>query len=329
MGEVVESEIPNGDAANGDGAPPEEPSPEADELPLSKNARKRLLKQQRREEKKAEKKKAEKEEKRRKAEERRREWQEKISSVETEEERAAIEESRLAARRERMEARAGERERKRQKLTKGMEEGQRIVVDLDFPGLMAPAEINSLMQQIMYCYAVNGRCDSPCHLCLTGCTGEIATQLQRIPGFDKWLIRKESKPYAEVFHDQKDSLVYLTADSDNVLEELDPSKIYIIGGLVDRNRWKGITMKKAKEDGIKTAKLPISDYLKMSTSMVLTVNQVVEILLRFLETKDWKNSFFQVIPQRKRCEAEDDEEEDEYDGDMKKICIEKSPEELE
>lgn len=124
----------------------------------------------------------------------------------------------------------------------------------------------------MYCYAVNGRCSSPCHLCLTGCTGEIETQLQRIPGFEKWLIRNESKPYADVFHDQKDSLVYLTADSDNVLEELNPNKIYIIGGLVDRNRWKGITMKKAKENGIETAKLPISDYLKMSTSMVRSLS---------------------------------------------------------
>lgn len=41
------------------------------------------------------------------------------------------------------------------------------------------------------------------------------------------------------------------------------------------------------------------------------MNQVVEILLRFLESKDWKKSFFQVIPQRKRGEAgsEDNAEE--------------------
>lgn len=37
---------------------------------------------------------------------------------------------------------------------------------------------------------------------------------------------------------------------------------------------------------------------------VLTVNQVVEIILKFLEAKDWKDSFFRVIPQRKRCDAD-------------------------
>lgn len=90
----------------------------------------------------------------------------------------------------------------------------------------------------------------------------------RIPGYDKWLIEKEDRSYVEALQDQKESLVYLTADSENVLDELDPKSIYIIGGLVDRNRWKGITMNKANEQGIKTAKLPIGAYMKMSSSQV-------------------------------------------------------------
>ena len=120
----------------------------------------------------------------------------------------------------------------------------------------------------MYCYAVNGRCSFPAHLWLTGCQGEMETQLQRLPGFDKWNIEKEKQSYSQAFSDQKDNLVYLTADSETVLDELDPTKVYIIGGLVDRNRWKGITMKKAEEQGILTAKLPIGTYMKMSTSQV-------------------------------------------------------------
>ena len=103
----------------------------------------------------------------------------------------------------------------------------------------------------MYCYAVNGRCTSPCHLWLTGCEGEMGSQLKRLPGFDNWIIEKENRPYIEALQEQKENLVYLTADAETVLEELDPKKIYIVGGLVDHNRWKGITMKKVEEKGIK------------------------------------------------------------------------------
>ncbi|XP_057471343.1 uncharacterized protein LOC130760150 isoform X2 [Actinidia eriantha] len=46
---------------------------------------------------------------------------------------------------------------------------------------------------------------------------------------------------------------------------------------------------------------------------VLTVNQVIEVLLKFLETKDWKTSFFQVIPQRKRCESASEEHKGDSD----------------
>ena len=55
-----------------------------------------------------------------------------------------------------------------------------------------------------------------------------------------------------------ENIVYLTADSPNVIEELDQSKAYIIGGIVDRNRHINLTFNKAKEQGIQHGKLPIT-----------------------------------------------------------------------
>lgn len=50
-------------------------------------------------------------------------------------------------------------------------------------------------------------------------------------------------------------------------------QVYIIGGIVDRNRLKGITYKKAEEQGIETGKLPLDQVVEMGgATRVLTVN---------------------------------------------------------
>jgi tRNA (guanine9-N1)-methyltransferase len=77
---------------------------------------------------------------------------------------------------------------------------------------------------------------------------------------------------------KKEQLVYLTADSSNEITDLDPKDVYIIGGIVDRNRHKELTIKKAIDQGIRHARLPISDYLSLNTSCVLTVNHVFDIM---------------------------------------------------
>ena len=64
------------------------------------------------------------------------------------------------------------------------------------------------------------------------------------------------------------------ADSPNELGDLDPGKAYIIGGIVDRNRHKNLCAVKAREQGIATARLPVAQFFKLSSSAVLTVNQV-------------------------------------------------------
>ncbi|KAF8806276.1 hypothetical protein BYT27DRAFT_7191602 [Phlegmacium glaucopus] len=98
----------------------------------------------------------------------------------------------------------------------------------------------------------------------------------------------------------KSTVIYLTADSEDELFELKPDETYIIGGICDHNRYKNLCLNKARDSGIRTARLPIGRYLaSLPTRKVLTVNQVFEILVKWVETKDWEQSLYSVIPKRK------------------------------
>ncbi|KAL1602776.1 tRNA (guanine(9)-N(1))-methyltransferase [Paraconiothyrium brasiliense] len=112
--------------------------------------------------------------------------------------------------------------------------------------------------------------------------------------------------------DEEGEVVYLSAESDNTLERLKPNSTYIIGGLVDKNRHKGLCYKRALDRGIKTAKLPIGEFLQMDSRKVLVTNHVLEIMLKWLEHDDWGKAFIEVLPKRKggvlKTEEENGEE---------------------
>ncbi|KAK4686939.1 tRNA (guanine9-N1)-methyltransferase, partial [Tremellales sp. Uapishka_1] len=96
------------------------------------------------------------------------------------------------------------------------------------------------------------------------------------------------------------SLVYLSADAEEELETLREDEIYIIGGIVDRNRHKMLCQNKATKLGIRTARLPIGTYLEtMATRKVLTVNQVFSILVEYIAHQSWSEALEIVIPKRK------------------------------
>ena len=67
-------------------------------------------------------------------------------------------------------------------------------------------------------------------------------------------------------------------DASEDLKSVDPSKAYIIGGLVDRNQHKKLCLDKAAGQGIATARLPLGSHLKMAGSPILTVNQVSSVV---------------------------------------------------
>jgi tRNA (guanine9-N1)-methyltransferase len=106
--------------------------------------------------------------------------------------------------------------------------------------------------------------------------------------------------------DEEGEIVYLSSESDNVLTTLKPNSTYIIGGLVDKNRHKGVCHKRAVERGIKTAKLPIGEFLEMKSRQVLVTNHVLDIMLKWLECGDWGKAFMAVLPERKGAKLRGD-----------------------
>mmetsp|Transcript_1756 Transcript_1756/g.2529 ORF Transcript_1756/g.2529 Transcript_1756/m.2529 type:complete len:331 (-) Transcript_1756:27-1019(-) len=204
------------------------------------------------------------------------------------------------------------RERKWEQRLKPAESSFKVCIDCSFENSMTKKEIGSLSSQIRYCYAINKKSYFPVYLSVSSLSGTTHENLTKCEGFpDNWRARAfdcSEKPLVEM-HTKKDNLVYLTSDSDNVLQELDNSKVYVIGGIVDRNRLKGATVNKAKELGIETAKLPIDDHLKLCATKVLTCNHVFEILLKFREHKEWKKALLDVLPARKDIKTTEEKEE--------------------
>ncbi|KAM4536801.1 tRNA methyltransferase 10 homolog A isoform 1-T1 [Odontesthes bonariensis] len=192
----------------------------------------------------------------------------------------------------------GQSARKRQR-REVMPSSLRLVVDCSFNSLMLIKDVRKLHKQIQRCYAENRRASHPVQFYLTSLGGQLKQSMdEKDKGWVNWKdISIKTEHYGEVF--PKEELVYLTSDSPNVLQELDPKRAYVIGGLVDHNHHKGITFQRAEELGIKHAQLPLSSFVQMNSRKVLAVNHVFEIILAYLEKGSWQEAFFTVLPQRK------------------------------
>lgn len=227
-----------------------------------------------------------------------------------------------------------------------------VIFDCDFEELMFDNELKSLGLQITRCYSDNRKADFRAHLALSGFGGKmkerfdgiLAKQYTSWKGFrffeedfvevaekaKEWMTGPEggevvgalkTSQEADKSSEQESTgdaeegeIVYLSSESDEILTHLKPNSTYIIGGLVDKNRHKGICHKRAVSRGIKTAKLPIGQYLEMKSRQVLVTNHVLEIMLKWMEFGDWGKAFMAVMPERKGAKLKSDMENREDAG---------------
>ncbi len=207
-----------------------------------------------------------------------------------------------------------------------------LIIDCAFDDLMHDRERTSLASQITRSYSDNHRAPFKAHLVISSFGGELKNRFDTVLNQhyknwkgvkvveedyvkaaaqpNEWMASEKGGKLAGAFAvdaqpeqsaelDNHGEVIYLTSDSEHTLDRLKPYSTYIVGGLVDRNRHKGICYKSACDRGIKTAKLPIGEYMDMQSRYVLATNHVVEILIQWLECGDWAEAFLKVVPKRK------------------------------
>ena len=133
-------------------------------------------------------------------------------------------------------------------------------------------------------------------------------------GFRNWDLHFREERYDTVF--SSDKIVYLSSEAEDVLDILQPHTAYVIGGLVDHNHHKGLCHQEATELGLKTARLPIDEFISMKTRKVLAVNHVYEILALVCQGKSWRDAFMEVLPERKEATALQLEEKHDDDDNV-------------
>ncbi|KAI9654887.1 MAG: tRNA (guanine(9)-N(1))-methyltransferase [Alyxoria varia] len=226
--------------------------------------------------------------------------------------------------------------RPRRKHVKSKQVPISLVIDCQFDELMTDNERVSLASQITRCYSDNRNSPFRTHLAVSSFSGKLKERFDTVlhanhktwenirfresdfvavaEESSQWMSGSKGSSLVGAFKQDADisdsietgknlegnrEVIYLTSESPNTLTELQPYSTYIIGGLVDKNRHKGICYKRAMDRGIKTAKLPIGEHLKMQSRFVLATNHVCEIMLKWLVLGDWTQALMDVMPKRK------------------------------
>ncbi|KAK8797422.1 hypothetical protein WA158_004630 [Blastocystis sp. Blastoise] len=189
-----------------------------------------------------------------------------------------------------------EKEQKHKELVDSLEHGQRICIDIQFADTMSPFEKNSLIKQISLCHRANRNSTNHISLNVCGLIPEEDETLSKSGG-KSWIVNYHKESIEKVFSPTE--MLYMSPDGPNILEKVDPNKVYIIGGIVDRTVNKNLSLTRATSLSIPAYRLPIKEYIPECTKPVLNINTMIEIFLDYLQIPDWKLCLQKCIPKRK------------------------------
>lgn len=189
------------------------------------------------------------------------------------------------------------------RLISAMLYGQKLVFDCGYDDYMSAHELSSCAKQLLFVFANNREHIDPFDLyfCNLPQSSRLMQYLIRsIPTVNQpeFPLNITPKSYLDLF--DKDRLVYLTPHCQNEMDHYDMNAVYIVGALVDKENHNPLSLAKAKREGLKMAKLPLSKHLKWGpgSGKNLNINHVFDILLTKRHTGDWAEAL-KHVPVRK------------------------------
>ena len=172
-----------------------------------------------------------------------------------------------------------------------------IVVDCGFQYVHCQKEhyASSRKSQIMQIHSSiaseNNPVSSKLHITREGCDDTLRMFTQ------KRNVRVTKKAVWEVF--PRDRLVFLTPDSDNILQDVTLDHVYVFGGIADRTEETCLTRDYAEKHGIRHARLPLFEATQVYLSSTLSIRHAVEVLLRYAATGDWFKAVVTSVPSKR------------------------------
>jgi tRNA (guanine9-N1)-methyltransferase len=173
-----------------------------------------------------------------------------------------------------------------------------ICIDAKFTHLLTDKERRGLRTQISHIYGFMRRIDKPCHLWVANLDDLMRNIMFSISNAKDWPIRYSRDAVLTLFPPDRHRVVYLSPDATELLDDVHADTVYVVGGIVDHNRLKNTTVAEAKELGLRSARLPIFETIKIKMNNSLNVNHVYEILCTQLATHNWAETFRKCLPKR-------------------------------
>jgi len=132
-------------------------------------------------------------------------------------------------------------------------------------------------------------------------SGTATALANTLIGQDKWVAfaSHEENP-AMAFAGETANMMYLSPDAEEVLSTVKDGDIFVVGGLVDRNRHVRASIERANSLGLKALRLPIEEHAAVSRNDFLTISDVCWILSQFAISNDWATVFENLCQMRSR-----------------------------